>query len=192
MTCNLGHPLGLHNPVQVNTYKTTAGWRRCIGCLELQVSFCKRATNHRALLRKMTSKDKASYDSSPPCIVLTCLKTSLDRQRADFWEFSADKRKELVTQAEYEFLKIWLTTKDSHAKWQEGWFLRIFGRQVQKARYSTRIWISHNLARYEYDSCVCLHISLLCVNKSLLCVNRSLLCCCVAEGLISNLTFPIT
>jgi len=33
----------------------------------LQVIFRKRATNYRALLRKMTYKDKASYDSTPPC-----------------------------------------------------------------------------------------------------------------------------
>jgi len=46
------------------------GWRRCIGCLELQISFRKRATNFRALLRKITSKDKASYDSTPPCTAL--------------------------------------------------------------------------------------------------------------------------
>jgi len=44
------------------------GWRRLIGCLMLQVMFRKRATNHRALLRKMTYEDKASYDSTPPCI----------------------------------------------------------------------------------------------------------------------------
>jgi len=42
-------------------------WRRPIGCLKLQVIFRKRATNSRALWRKMTSKDKASYGSSPPC-----------------------------------------------------------------------------------------------------------------------------
>jgi len=34
---------------------------------QLQVIFRKRATNYRALLRKMTCKDKASYGSSPPC-----------------------------------------------------------------------------------------------------------------------------
>jgi len=45
-------------------------WRRCIGSLKLRVSFHKRATNHRALLRKMTYEDKASYGSSPPCIVM--------------------------------------------------------------------------------------------------------------------------
>ena len=27
----------------------------------------KRATNHRALMQKMTYKDKPSYESSPPC-----------------------------------------------------------------------------------------------------------------------------
>ena len=34
---------------------------------QLLVSFCKRATNYRALLRKMTYKDKTSYGSLPPC-----------------------------------------------------------------------------------------------------------------------------
>jgi len=33
------------------------GWRRCIGCLKLQVSFRKRATSYRALLREMTYND---------------------------------------------------------------------------------------------------------------------------------------
>jgi len=44
----------------------TTGWRRCIGCLKLQVSFRKGATNYRVLLRKMTYQDKAPYASSPP------------------------------------------------------------------------------------------------------------------------------
>ena len=44
------------------------GWRRLIECLKLQVVFRKKATNHRALLHKMTHQDKASYDSTPPCI----------------------------------------------------------------------------------------------------------------------------
>jgi len=43
------------------------GWRRLIGCLQLQVILHKRATNYRALLQKMTYKDKTSYESSPPC-----------------------------------------------------------------------------------------------------------------------------
>jgi len=42
------------------------GWRRLIGCLKLQVIFRKRATKYRALWRKMTYEDKASYDSTPP------------------------------------------------------------------------------------------------------------------------------
>ena len=44
-------------------------WQRPIGCLQVQVIFWKRATNHRALLQKMTFKDMASYGSSPLCIV---------------------------------------------------------------------------------------------------------------------------
>jgi len=39
--------------------------------LRLQVIFRKRASNYRALLRKMTCKDKASYGSSPPCECIT-------------------------------------------------------------------------------------------------------------------------
>jgi len=34
------------------------GWRRCIECLKLQVSFRKRATNYRALLRNITYKKR--------------------------------------------------------------------------------------------------------------------------------------
>jgi len=47
------------------------GWRRCIRCLNLQVSFRERADNYMALLGKMTYKDKAPYASSPPSIWLT-------------------------------------------------------------------------------------------------------------------------
>jgi len=44
------------------------GWRRLIWCRKLQVIRRKRATDYRALLRKMTYEDKASHDSMPPCI----------------------------------------------------------------------------------------------------------------------------
>ena len=43
------------------------GRRRLIACLKSQVIFRERATSYRALLREMTHKDKASYDSTPPC-----------------------------------------------------------------------------------------------------------------------------
>ena len=43
------------------------GWRRPVGCLQLQVIFRKRATDYRALLRILTCTDKTSYGSSPPC-----------------------------------------------------------------------------------------------------------------------------
>ena len=48
------------------TLRDATGWRRCIGCLKLQVSFRKRATNFRALSRKWPIP-KASYDATPPC-----------------------------------------------------------------------------------------------------------------------------
>ena len=46
----------------------SARWRRPIGCLKFQVIFRKRATNYRALLQKMTCRDKASYGSWARCI----------------------------------------------------------------------------------------------------------------------------
>ena len=54
-----------------NKRRSKIGWRRPIGSLKLQVIFRKRATNYRALLRKMTYENKASYDSTPPCIHCT-------------------------------------------------------------------------------------------------------------------------
>ena len=43
------------------------GWRRLTGSPKLQIIFHKRATKYRSLSRKMTYKDKGSYESSPPC-----------------------------------------------------------------------------------------------------------------------------
>jgi len=40
--------------------------------LKLQGTFRRRTTDYRALLRKMTYEDKASYDSTPPCIFCRC------------------------------------------------------------------------------------------------------------------------
>jgi len=43
---------------------SATGWR---GGLKLQISFRKRATDFRALLRKMTYGGKAFFDATPPC-----------------------------------------------------------------------------------------------------------------------------
>ena len=48
-------------------FNGTTTWRRLIKWLKLQDIFRKRATNYGALLRKITYKDKASYDPTPPC-----------------------------------------------------------------------------------------------------------------------------
>jgi len=44
------------------------GWRRLTGSPRLQIISNKRATKYRSLLRKITYKDKGSYESSPRCI----------------------------------------------------------------------------------------------------------------------------
>jgi len=53
-------------------------WQRCIGCLNLQVSFHKKTTNYRFFLLRMTCEGKASYASSPPC---TAAQTLLQTQK---------------------------------------------------------------------------------------------------------------
>ena len=51
----------------IRTQRVATGWRRLIGSPKLQIIFHKRATKYRSLLRKMTYKDKGSYESLPPC-----------------------------------------------------------------------------------------------------------------------------
>ena len=52
---------------------STYVWQRLIGSPKLQIIFQKRATKYRALLRKMTYKDNASYVSSSSCIWNVCV-----------------------------------------------------------------------------------------------------------------------
>jgi len=52
---------------------TSTGWRWLIGSSKLQIIFHKRATKYRSLLRKVTYKDKGSYESSQPCIHMLLL-----------------------------------------------------------------------------------------------------------------------
>ena len=46
-------------------------WRRCIGCLKLQIAIRKTATNYRVLFREMTYENKATFASLPPCMKRT-------------------------------------------------------------------------------------------------------------------------
>jgi len=64
-------------------HKMHTGWRRPIGCLKSQVIFRKRATTYRALLQKMTCKDKVLDGSSPPCRMHTIDKRLLMHHRVD-------------------------------------------------------------------------------------------------------------
>ena len=65
--CACVYIIGLHVCVHVYVHSRGRERERPIGCLKLQVIFRKRATNNRALLRRMTCEDKAPYDSTPPC-----------------------------------------------------------------------------------------------------------------------------
>ena len=70
--CVKSHTWSSHVPHWVNVQSShllmaSTERRRPIGFLKLQVIFRKRAMNYRALLRKITYRDKASYGSSPPC-----------------------------------------------------------------------------------------------------------------------------
>jgi len=47
-----------------------AGWRWLIGSPKLQIIFHKKSTKYGSLLRKMTYKDKGSYEPWPPCIAI--------------------------------------------------------------------------------------------------------------------------
>ena len=61
----LSEPYVYLKPVEQTMYSAT-GWRRLVGSPKLQIIFHKRATEYRSLLRKMTYKDKGSYESSHP------------------------------------------------------------------------------------------------------------------------------
>ena len=60
------HVAQMNEPCRTYECVSYTGWQGLIECLKLQVIFCKRATNYRAPLQKMTSKEKASYGSLPP------------------------------------------------------------------------------------------------------------------------------
>jgi len=68
--CNNGRSNHCNDMIVIHQWleATTTLWRRLIGCLKMQVVFRKRATNYRALVRKILYQDKASYGGSPPCI----------------------------------------------------------------------------------------------------------------------------
>ena len=63
--CSMMHLMCIYICIYIHLAHT--GWRRLMGSPKLQITFHKRATKYRSLLRKMTYKDKGSYESSPPC-----------------------------------------------------------------------------------------------------------------------------
>ena len=68
----------IDNVIRIDNVATfTTGWRRCIGCLKLQISFRQKATNFWALLQNMTFEDKAFSGSTPPCTVFAAGRRAL-------------------------------------------------------------------------------------------------------------------
>jgi len=52
---------------------TCTGWRRFIGCLKLHVAFHKKTTKYKALLWKLSYREKTSYAFSPPYFLFKSL-----------------------------------------------------------------------------------------------------------------------
>jgi len=79
------HIWNMYLPYVLSRY---TGWPRLIGSRKLHIIIHKRATKYTSLLRKMTCKDKGSYESSPLCNWL------IQSQDLDFWIQDLDFWKE--------------------------------------------------------------------------------------------------
>ena len=106
--------------LDAHMYRVTT-WRRLIGCLKLQVIFCKRATNYRALVRKMTYKDKPSYASSPPC---SRTKTRCEKRRDTCvtsahvcWGYHRNHMEKETLHMGKETYYIWEKRRITYGKW---------------------------------------------------------------------------
>jgi len=69
---NTSSTVHLRSVSTVSWRESPTGWRRLIGSPKLQIIFHKRATKYRSLSRKMTYKDKGSYEFSPLCNMSLC------------------------------------------------------------------------------------------------------------------------
>ena len=113
----------------VPTAHGTIEWRRLIASPKLQIILHKRAIKYRALLRKMTYKDKGSYESSPPCnkdlficvpwLIYTCDMTHSYMRRDSFlcvtWLIHMD------TGAYRRHMEVTKTGKESSLDLAMGW-----------------------------------------------------------------------
>jgi len=61
----------MQTKTDTEVFGTHTGWRRLVGCLKLQVIFCKRATNYRALLQKITIKISHPMRLRHPVVMIT-------------------------------------------------------------------------------------------------------------------------
>ena len=115
------------------TWLIHTGWRRLIGSPKLQIIFHKRATKYRSPLRKMTYKDKGSYESSPPCISQI---TSMTCQDAHCCTISQKSARYCISHGQD-------CTSDS-PEFLSPYMAFMYGLWVTAHGHSTRhIWIRH-------------------------------------------------
>jgi len=126
----------------------TTGWQWPIGCLKSQVIFHKRATNYRALLPKMTHKDKASYDSTPSCTYLCCL------VRGESWHtwISHITYEWVVTRTNVSHECVTHTGKGRHAHKPESFQNTNESRHTSHYRFAVMGHVTHtNTARHTHE-----------------------------------------
>ena len=104
--------------VVAQTWQGT-GWRRLKGSPKLQINFHKRAIKYRSLLRKMTNKDKGSYESSPPCRAFWWTmtykhKASYDSMPPCIWVWYHVEKQSLVSCRKQSQLSTWKTKSAFH------------------------------------------------------------------------------
>ena len=98
--------------------------RRLIGSPKLQFIVHKRDTKSRSHLRKLTYKDKGSYESSPPCSSI-----SLDLMELDWHFLSRDQPTSISLDCEINLVPSRQILSIYCRKW--GWLLR-FSRKSGK------------------------------------------------------------
>jgi len=155
MTCNLGHPMGLRHSVLLIAISSTE-WRRPIGCLKLQVIFRKRATNYRALLRKMTCKDTASYGSSFAIGSTFWVSSHLKIQSHSDWSLFKGTWQKRPRELD---LRLRFEIEETTLQMQQTVFDEIHYSKLKRITKSHLWFVLMYLMRYQYLRVMCLSLS---------------------------------
>ena len=133
----------------------STGWRTCIGCLKLQVSFRKRAINHRALLLEMTCKDKASCATLYPHLssavhssvyTLQMTHASVMYTRVT-WLIPQSGQTWLIHQS---CIRVTWLIPQSHVKWVMHWLTWLIHQKSVKWVMSLGTWLFYHVTHLIY------------------------------------------